>query len=743
MNQTSVVANELQSDHAILAHYLDIILENKWVISIVTALFLAAGIAYAYLTKPIYQSDLLIQVEDGQVGVRGLLGETADALTGKTAASAELEILRSRLVVAEAVDNLKLTILARPKYFPIFGEWWASKKTDLSTPGIFGYGGYVWGSEQIAVDELEVPVALQGKIIELTAAGAGEYSLVSEGFNGEVKGRVGQRETLETNVGPITIIVSRLDAKAGAKFEIASFSRLLTIRELQASLDISEKGKQSGVIGATLEGTDPVRTAQILSEIGKQYITQNVERRSAEAEKSLEFLDKQLPTLKKEVEQAEERYNQLRNQRGTINLGEEASLLLQRSVETKTTLFNLEQNKKELLTRFTQEHPSIRAIDTQIAALNKQLDQLTGSIKQLPNLEQDVLRLTRDVKVSTDLYASLLNETQRLRLVKAGRIGNVRLVDDAVVPEVPVRPKRLLAILFSLFLGVFAGTVIAFIRHALFGGVTDPHDIESKAGLNVYATIPFSDRQREISGHLKGKNKYGGVLAQFYPSEPAIEALRSLRTAMQFTLADTSNQVILITGPAPGVGKSFLSSNFAAVLANSGKKVLLIDADMRKGYLHQYFSISRDNGLSELLAGNITAQDAIRKDVMSGVDFIPTGALPPNPGELLLSPALSRALEFLKQEYDIVVIDTPPVLVAADTSALATKVDAIFLVARSERTTIGELQESTKRLQQAGSAVAGVIFNGLRASVGKYGYGGRYARYRYVAYAYEADEDKR
>ncbi|MDB5867970.1 MAG: exopolysaccharide transport protein family, partial [Polaromonas sp.] len=240
-----------------------------------------------------------------------------------------------------------------------------------------------------------------------------------------------------------------------------------------------------------------------------------------------------------------------------------------------------------------------------------------------------------------------------------------------------------------------------------------------------------------LSKLIKSQTPGNHLLASLLPDDPCIESLRSLRTALQFAMLDASNNLVVFTGPTPGIGKSFTSANFAAVLGVGGKRVLLIDADMRKGHLHQFFDLQRGQGLSELITGTRTLDEVLRRAVAPNLDLITTGTMPPNPAELLMSPAAVKLLQTLSTQYDLVLIDTPPVLAVSDTQVLAPHAGTVFMVARAEVTSLGEVQETTKRLGQAGVQVKGVVFNDLDTSRQRYGgYGYKYSRYRYTNYQY-------
>ncbi|MDE1180421.1 polysaccharide biosynthesis tyrosine autokinase [Paraburkholderia sp.] len=717
---------------------LDILMESRWTIVAIVFVFLLLGTAYAILAKPVYEADIMVQVEDSPdtSAAKSLLGDVSSLFDVKSSAAAESQILASRLVVSRAVDQLNLFIDAKPKRFPLIGNWIAARSDGLSAPGFLGFGGYTWGTETIDVPQFDVPVAYEGDAFKLTMLNGNRYSVSGGDFDTPVEGTIGTVEHFHSAKGLIELRVAAISARPGAVFRLIRNSRLQTIEALQDHLNVQEKIKQSDVVVASLRDTDPQLVAAALNEVGAQYIRQNIERKSAEAAQSLDFLNGQLPKLKDQLTDAEARLTKMRDEHGTVDLTEEAKLALAQTADAKTRLLELQEKRQELLTHFTGKHPSIAAIDQQIAALGSYRESAEAQIHRLPDLQQDAVRMMLDVKVSTDLYTALLDNMQQLQLVRAGKVGNVRLVDTAAVPEIPVRPKKPLVVFASLLLGVLVGCGAVIARSILFKGISDPADIERRLGLSVYATVPLSEQQKALAEKAARKEHALSLLAVSSPGEPAVESLRSLRTALQFAMLEAKNNVVVIAGPAPGVGKTFVSANLAAVLAMAGKRVLLLDGDIRKGRLNEYLGFSRTGGFSELIAGTSELRDVIHRDVIEGLDFISTGAIPKNPSELLLNSRVPMLIEQLSRDYDIVIIDSSPVLAVTDTGILATLAGTAFLVAFAGITKLGEISESVKRLTQNGIRLNGVVFNGVNPRLGQYGYGSKYGGYRYVAYEY-------
>ncbi|NNA84193.1 polysaccharide biosynthesis tyrosine autokinase [Pseudomonas fragi] len=725
------------NDEIDLMGLLGTLIDHKWLIAGVTGVFMAAGVAYALLATPVYQANALIQVEAKKNDMLGF--SDIGSMLGKESPSAtEIELIKSRRNIGAAVDNLKLDIEVEPNYFPLIGEFVARRfKPDAENPvasPLLGMNSFAWGGEHLKLADLQLPQELLGTDLTLVAGEGGSFTLLDEDSNVLVKGQVGQ--AYEQN--GVKVQVESLQANPGTTFEVVRYPRLTTILNYQKDLDVSERGKESGMVALALESPEPETAIRTLNEIARLYVQQNIERTSAEAAQSLGFLKDQLPQVRKDLEKAENALNAFQIRSKSIDISLEAKAILDQIVALDTSISTLKLQQAEMDRKFTPQHPAYRALMGQLAELTSKQQRLAKQVENLPTTQQELLSLTRDLKVSTEIYTQLLNKSQELDVMRAGAVGNVLLIDTADVDlRYPVKPKKALIVLIATLLGAFLSIAYVLFRKALNRGVENPDDIE-KLGLPVYASIPFSSLQKVEDEKSPGGRgtRVTPLLASSHPTDLAIEGLRSLRTSLHFAMLEATNNRLMISGPSPKVGKSFVSANLAAVIAQSGQKVLLVDVDMRKGYIHKMFGISVENGLSDLLAKRCDLDTAIHKTEVENLDVIGRGQIPPNPSELLMHKNFSDFLEEISARYDQVILDTPPFLAVADAAIVGRQSGTNLIVTRFELNPAREVELTMRRFAQNGIELKGAIFNGVekRASA-KYGYGA----YGYYNYEYKSD----
>jgi tyrosine-protein kinase Etk/Wzc len=703
------------------------LIDHKWLIIVVTAAFFVISVAYAILSTPIYQANAMVQVEQKVPDLPGLSAITQTLGASSSEATTEIAIITSRSVLSKAVDNLNLNVVVTPHRFPLIGNFIArhyspGKPGEVASPWL-GFSRDDWGGSKLDVFQLDVPNSLLGKSLTLIAGEHGAYTLLDDDDNLLLRGQVGQ---VAKGRG-VTMQVKTLAANPGARFDVVHNRELATISALEQQINASEQGKDSGIIGLTYDNADPQLATNVLDQISQAYVRQNVDRNSAQAANSLQFVKEQLPLVREKLEKAQSALNAFQTKSHSVDITLQTKSVLDQIVAVETSIQQLQMQKADMERRFTKDHPAYKALMQQIGQLQSQKAGMEKQVDNLPDTQRDLLRLTEDVQVSNTTYTGLLNQAQQLEIARAGTVGNVRIVDVAAVDTThPVKPKKAVIVIGGTFLGGFLVVAFIFLRQMLNRGVEDPTDIE-QLGLPVYASIPVSQKERDIS--LRGSHQHGDgrqhLLAVTDPADLATEALRSLRTSLHFARLEAKNNLLMISGSSPAAGKTFVSANLSAVISQAGQKVLLIDADMRKGGQHKVLGGRAENGLSELIAGQIDLATAIRP--VAGLDnmhFIARGKVPPNPSELLMHSGFTALLKQLMPLYDLVIIDTPPILAVTDAAVIGHHAGTSLLVVRFGLNQAREIALAKQRFEQNGVEIKGAIFNAVeKRSAGYYSYG--------------------
>ncbi|TNF17981.1 MAG: polysaccharide biosynthesis tyrosine autokinase [Vibrionaceae bacterium] len=705
-----------QSDEIDLGKLFGILLDAKWIIIITTFVFAVLGAAFALLSTPIYKADALIQIEQkSSGGISSLVGDMGELFSSESSATTEIEIIRSRMILGDTVDKFNLTTVVTPEYIPVLGKGLARLTSERNA---------------VNVSRFTIPRQAEDDRFSILVldSRAQSYQLLRNDKL-VLEGQAGQ---LAKN-GGVELFVTDLNAKDGFEFSIRKRSPLDAIEWLKQNLSVSERGKQTGILELSFTGENRGEITGILNDIAQNYFLQNVERKSAEAEKSLAFLKDNLPNVKHSLTEAEDTLNAFRQKNDSIDLGLEAQSTLKVMVELEAQLNELTFKESEISQRFTKDHPAYRSLLDKRATLLKEKERLNQQVQKMPKTQREVLRMTRDVEVNQQIYVQLLNKVQELSIVKAGTVGNVRILDRAEAYAAPVKPKKALIVVLATLLGGMLSVAFVLVKAALHRGVENPDDIE-QIGLSVYASVPKSNLQLELFNKLKRHRKQNQeltLLAESNPADLSVEALRGLRTSLHFAMMEAKNNVLMISGPAPGIGKSFVSMNFSAVAAKTGQKVLLIDADMRKGYLQQPFGLEWENGLSDFLSGKIGLNEAIKTTQVDNLDIMTRGQVPPNPSELLMHPRFKELMEWASEHYDLVIIDTPPVLAVTDPSIVGALAGTTLMVARFGMNTVKEIDVARNRFEQSGIEVKGVILNATEKKASSY--------YGYYNYSYKSE----
>lgn len=708
------------ADEIDLGRLIGELIDHRKLIISVTALFTLIALVYALFATPIYQADALIQVEQKQGNA--ILSNLSQMLPDSQPSSApEITLLQSRMILGKTVSDLNLQARAVQNYFPIFGKGWArlmgEKPGHLSISRLY-----------MRDDENETP--------ELNLLVKDSFHYVINYKGKQLEGKIG--ELLDGK--DVSLKIDEIDAKPGTEFTISYVTKLKAITDLQNLFTVVDEGKDTGMLTLSLTGDDSDLIVKIIDSISNNYLAQNISRQAAQDAKSLDFLNIQLPKVRADLDLAEDKLNQYRRQKDSVDLSLEAKSVLEQIVNVDNQLNELTFRESEISQLYTKEHPTYKALMEKRKTLQDEKGKLNQRVSAMPKTQQEILRLSRDVDSGQAVYMQLLNRQQELSIAKSSAIGNVRIIDNAVAQPKPVKPKKVLVLLVGIVFGLMASIGLVLFRVFLRRGIESPEQLE-ELGINVYASIPVSEafaKKMILSRDWRKKNHgdFQGFLALENPADLAIEAIRGLRTSLHFAMMEARNNVLMISGASPNAGKTFVSTNLAAVIAQTDKRVLLIDTDMRKGYTHKIFNVSNENGLSDFLSGKVELSKTIKNVSQIGFDFISRGIAPPNPAELLMHRRFGELITWASSNYDIIILDTPPILAVTDAAIIGNYAGTTLLIARFEQNTAKELEVSFKRFEQSGVMVKGCILNGvMKKASSYYGYG-------YSHYGYSYTDDK-
>ncbi|AKL11222.1 TPA: tyrosine-protein kinase Wzc [Kluyvera intermedia] len=709
-------ASTVGNDEIDVGRLIGTVVEARWWVLGITGLFAVAAIVYCLFATPIYSADALVQIE--QNTGNSLVQDIGSALANKPPASeAEIQLIQSRLVLGKTVNDLNLDIAVTKNTFPVFGAGWDR---------LMGRQ-----DDTVKVTTFTLPKEMKDQVFTLKVLGPKQYSLTSDG-GFSAHGEVGQPLSKDG----VTMVVSAIQAANDSEFTVTKFSTLGMINNLQNNLSVTENGKDTGVLSLTYTGEDRDQIRDILNSITRNYLQQNVERKSEEAAKSLEFLNKQLPEVRAKLDVAENKLNTYRQQQDSVDLPLEAKSVLDSMVNIDAQLNELTFKEAEISKLYTKAHPAYRTLLEKRKALEDEKAKLNTRVTAMPKTQQEIVRLTRDVESGQQVYMQLLNKQQELRITEASTVGDVRIVDAAITQPGVLKPKKALIILGSVILGLILSVVVVLLRSLFNRGIESPQSLEEQ-GISVYASIPLSEWQkaRDTVKTVKGSKRYKQrqLLAVGNPADLAIEAVRSLRTSLHFAMMQAPNNVLMMTGVSPSIGKTFVCANLAAVISQTNKRVLMIDCDMRKGYTHELLGTDNVNGLSDILVGKGSIENCAKKTSIANFDLVPRGQIPPNPSELLMSERFTQLLDWASKHYDLVLIDTPPILAVTDAAIVGRHAGTTLMVARYAVNTVKEVQTSLSRFEQNGIQVKGVILNSIfRRATG-------YQDYGYYEYEYKSD----
>jgi len=690
------------------AGLIDVLL-SKWKLVVLFAfLGLVVGVVAARYSRDEFTSRAMLQLDTKNKSSKAM-ADIGELFQSQSPAATEINLITSLRVLMPVVERLHLNYWAEPisKMDRLMRKEGRMDLEYFHVPEALAAMKYKWIANVVSLDSYQLESPFGGIL---------------------ASGKVGETLRAVVGVDTVAVCVKAIYAEPGQRFALSESSVLAVAEGMQRELGVSETAKNSNIIVLNYKDRYPDRTASILNAVAQAYVRQNVEMHSAEAEKTLEFLEEQLPAIKSQLDSSEQLLTNYRNTAGTVDLSYEAKGALERQVELKTRLLEMEQIRQEKARLYKAEHPVMQTLIQQQEALRKEINQEQARTKKLPVTQQEVLKLQQDVEINNQMYTSLLNNIQQLRVVRAGEIGNVRIVDPAYIHAKPSGPNRKKIMGMGLGGGIGLCIVLVYLMR-MFGarGVASSSEIERETGVCVYAKVPKSP----IDPKLKGTKDKRFVLAKADPEDLSVEKLRALRTSLEFSFVDEGGKVLMVTGIIPGAGKSFVSLNLSYLLAQLGKKVLLVDCDLRKSRL----SHKGEKGVSDVVKKEVPLESAL-VDLGENTFYLPIGTRVSNPGELLASKGFADLMGEARQKFDLVVMDTPPIALVADAQVLAKQADFGLVVLEYKRHSIENIKETMVQLDTAKLTKKAIVLNKCYNDGSNYGYGYGYGygnkyKYRY------------
>jgi tyrosine-protein kinase Etk/Wzc len=526
-------------------------------------------------------------------------------------------------------------------------------------------------------------------------------------------------------------------------------------------------GSLQGTVSAQIEeNTNLIRinvthnerelTAKLANKVAQAFIAENLKENSKQARKTKEFIAGQLDELVRKLTNSENNLKRFKEQTGPSGI----------ALKLQEQLALLETEKNKLSKVYTAKHPDILKI-------NQQIEEMRTQFKELPESELTFARLAREVEINDNLYRELKAKLESARIAESEKIEYVSLVEPALIPGSPISPKKSFNYLIGAMLGLMLGLSGVFIVEQLDTSIGTIEDVEGFLKLPVLGIIPYLKTgdeekvnliQRLWPKQIKGKEKILRLRNQLlvnYPSSSTIfEAYRMLRTNIQNEVFKEKipGGILLFSSSGPEEGKSITLSNLAIVFAQGGMRTLIIDADMRRSTIHKIFGLEKkEPGLCDILRGTAKLDEALRKftDFLMGelgpdqalkvpgldnLSILTSGSTPAIPAELLSSATMTDLLRLLRDKYEIILIDTPPVLAVADVAIIADKADGIILIYRVGKTARSILLRTKTQLIESGAKVKGIILNNISPTMEMhYGY---YYQYKYYGKYYTSSGEK-
>jgi len=746
------------------------ILRRWWLIAIAIMICVVVVMLWSYSMPRLYSTATTVRVQQRQPALEGL---SSYFMFEPNFMATEMEMVRSRRNTEKVVDLLKMG------YF--ISE---SNPTELVDKIVF-----------FKINANSTP----GNYVLSFTDDRGSYRIVNANNQIVAKGVSNYR----TDALGFQILIDNPNSSKDQyiKFHFNNYRNLVSM--IMGSLSVQEI-KGVDMVRVSINWGDPIMAAELANAVADAYVESSQEDKKIQSSSSRKFIKQQLDKAEENLLESERELEQYQRAHKVIDISTQAkdlvalaskletdlmdNRILMNSLETQQkrldemlssgkgelmggiqnlgedptlsalyrNLYDLKFQRITMLETMTLDNPRVKALETQITEVQKQIDKIVGSIlntgsfaerlslvkdqiriltgiknevdariRLLPEQQMTLTSLTRATQAYESIYTLLLTRYQEAKITEAMKTAEIQVVDKALVPFFPLSPHHGQNLMLGVLVGIILGLIATFLLEYLDTSIKNPDDVESVLEIPVLGTI---GKFGEGNG---GEEAYSRscLLSHNNPKSPFAEAYRIIRTNIMLANVDKPPKTILMSSAMVGEGKTTTCVNLATVMAQTGEKVILVDTDLRRSHLHHVFRIGREPGVTNYLARNATIEEVINPTIVDNLYFVPSGYLPPNPSELLASRRMAEMIEALKASADVVIFDAPPVMVVTDAVILAKKLDGAIMVVHASITDRMLAHRAVRNLKDVGVFVLGGILNGFTASRS-------YSRYGYYYYRY-------
>jgi|GEM_PF-6429713 len=721
------------------------LLKSWWIFLIFLVLaYILGDIRFKSSTK-IYQADSLVQF-DNNSGFSAMEGISAGGGYRDTRALAEI-LVRSRRVTGEVATKMGLDILITPHYYPKIGKYFANYfnfnniSGELAPLSFWQGAEYAWGGEVLEISEFMVPEGYINKNLVLEVLADNRFALFD-----------GSKKILESGVDELTIKngfrikVDQMIARPSLKFFVRKESISRYLNKIIGNIDIDSRGRNStGVVRITYNYHDKNKVVDILNNILETLIKAVDIKEVDEIIGNLQTVEQQLPIIEQRLKKAGQALTDFQRQNDDVVVTErQVEVAVGNLIKLKKKKDEAEGRKNELQRIYTSKHPIVKDLVAIIGKLDAEINEAKKKASALPALQVRYVELQNEIEAARALRNNLHEQRQSLQILKSTNSKNAHVIDYAIKPESFIQPSRKKILVIFLLAGALIAFAVAGIRYMRSSVlVTDANDLRDITNIPVWGDVPHALNQKNL--HKTGSK----IISEADAYGDVAESMRSLRTVINLHILQAKNRHISITSPLPRSGKSFISMNLGYLLAKQHKKVLLIDADMRKGQASSQLGYIGKKGLRELLEGAIdNVEDVIHSTDYENLTIIPSGSRSNISSDVLTSSNFHNLIEFADANFDIVVFDTPPLLALTDATTIGREVGCNILVLPQGTSTKQEVKATLRRSELAGVNFDGIVLNRSSiSSVSKYyhkymRYGAKYGRYSGYGYMYGGYKQK-